>query len=452
MCVASRYTCGMSRNTTPLSRARPGEVPLLVGLLLLPVLVAYGVMAKFSLNVPFIDDYPTMMDFAARYEALPTAGARLHYILADQYTEYKLVFIHVFTAAQLAVVPHLSFTFTFWTGQLCLLGMLFLLWKSYFQWETELRRRLLLFLPVAFVLFSLNYGEALDWVACCIGYLMTMTLSLLALYLLASEDRRAWRLACACVAALLACTIAANAFLLGPLGLVALLPRRRFGAAVLWCAAFLLALVPYAVYYKPEMHSGSGSYGLIPVWFVSFLGAASPVHEAAIAAGLGVLVVYFAALRGGFYRTHPAAVLETTWLLGSAALAAIGRGRTGLEFSTVSRYKIYSDLFFIFCYGFLAWRVAHGRLPWTAQRRLLGVAVAGAALFCVLGDMQGYRILRGRHLMVVNAYRRYAEAPRVNSPMYFGDAKADGFFESYEIRARDETNAAVAAGLYLPPR
>ena len=433
-------------------RSRPGGLPLLLGILLLPVVAAYAIMARFSMNIPLIDDYPTIMDFATRYEALPTAGARLHYILADQYTEYKLVFIHFFTAAQLGVVHHLSFTFTFWLGQLCLIGMLALFWKSYFTGEHDVYRRLLLFLPMAFLLFAINYGEALDWVACCIGYLMTILLSLLSLYLLTQQDARGWRFPAAWLAALLAFSIAANALLLLPLGLLVLLVRRAYVKALVWCLWLPLSLVPYYIHYVPEMHSGSGSRGLIPIFFVSFVGAASPLHKAAIPLGILILCVYSVALRTGFYRTHPAAMLMVTWLLGSASLAAVGRGRTGLEFSTVSRYKIYSDLFLIFCYGYLAHRIANSKFNPATQRRLFAGALACAVLFCIQGDTQGYRILRGRYAMTQNAYRRYNQSPQTNSPMHFDDARTDTFFGVFETRARDETNAAVAAGLYNPPR
>jgi hypothetical protein len=427
---------------------------LLLGMLLLPIAAAYAIMARFSVNVPIIDDYDTIMDFAVRYQALPTAGARLHYILADQYVEYKLVFLHLFTAGQLALVHHLSFSFTFWVGNVALLALLFVSWSSFFAEERDLERRLLLFAPMVFFLFSLNYAEAVDWVACDIGYILTIVFSLLSLHLLAGETilTPIRVFACACLCALLACTIAANAFLLLPLGLLVLLPRRAYLRAVFWCACFLLALVPYLVHYAPDMHSGSGPFRLIPLYFLSFIGGASPIARSEIPAGCLVLAIYAAALRSGFHRTHRRATLAVTWLLASAALAAVGRGRTGVAFSRDSRYKIYADLILLFCYGFLATRAAQGSFEIKTKRRLLAATLAVAVLFCIKGDYAGVRILRTREQMVRAAFHRYRADPQHNSPMYFNQPAADGFFAQYEIRARDATNAAVAAGLYDPPR
>ena len=428
------------------------RVYLILAILLLPVAAAYAIMARFSLNVPLIDDYPTIMGFATRYEALPTAGARLHLILADQYTEYKLVFIHLFTAAQLALVHHLSFTFTFWIGNLALLAILLLFWKGFFTQERDLERRLLLFAPMVFFLFGLNYAEAVDWVACCIGYILTILLSLLSLRWLAERSGRAWVFGSACLCALMACSIAANAFLLLPIGLVVLLPRRAFLRAAAWCATFFLALVPYFIHYARDMRGGSGSVLLIPLYFLSFIGGATPIMHTEILIGLIVLGLYIAALRSGFHRTHLWAMLAVTWLLGSAAMAAVGRGRTGLAFSQVSRYKVYGDLILLFCYGFLATRIAQGSLQFKTRRRLLAATLTFAVLFCIRGDRTGIHILRARNMMIHKAFDRYNADPQRNSPMYFDDAAADHFFAEYEVRARDETNAAVAAGLYAPPR
>ncbi len=434
--------------------AARGRLRLLLVVLMVPIVAAYGIMARFSLNIPFIDDYPTILGFAVRYQALPGFGARVHFILADQYTEYKLVFIDTFTALQLAAVHHVSFTFDFWFGQLALLGLLVLFWKSYFTQEPDLLRRLLLFTPMVLLLFGLNYAEALDWVACCIGYLVTILLSLVSLHLLATPSiaPRRWVFACAAACALLACSISANAFLLLPLGSLALLARRAFVRAVLWSLCFVLALVPYFVHYAVEMHSGSGSRMLIPLFFLGFLGSAAPVARAAIPLGAFVLVTWLVAVYSRFYRTHASAMLGVTWLLGSAALAAIGRGRTGLSFSTVSRYQIYSDLFLIFCYGYLAHRIATSSLQARTRHRLYMAALVCSALFWLRADLVGYRILRARHGMVAAAFHAYHADPEHNSPMSFNDPVADRFFALYELRARETTNAAVAQGLYQPPR
>ncbi len=433
------------------SRGGRGWVLVLVLAMLVPIVSAYAVMARYAVNVPFIDDYPTVIGFAVKYEGLPTAGARLHYVLADQYVEYKLVFVHVLTAAELAVTHHASVSLLFWVGNLLLLPLLWLIWKM-FGGEGTLKRRLVVFLPVVFYLFSLNYWEAVDWAATGLGYLGTIFFCLLAIYLLAGGERSRVRDGGACLAALVACTIAANSFLLGPIGLVVYWRRRAWGWAAAWCGVFGLALVPYWIYFARVPRSGNGSAAVIPLFFLSFIGAGSLLVRLALATGVVILGLYGWAAMTSFRRRHAAAVLGAGWLLASSALAAVGRARTGMEFSTVPRYKIYSDLLLIFCYGFVAERVWASGLGVRTRRVLLAGVVVLTAAFCGASQVRASRELRDRRAMLMAGVEHYRAAPTVNSPMWFAMPEHDVFFAVEEVRAREEVEAAEREGLYAPPK
>ena len=426
----------------------------LVGVMLLPIAAAYGIMARYAVDAPYIDDYPTILGFSLKYERLHGAGARLHYILADQWVEYKLVMIHLVSAALLGMTHHVSFSLLFWVGNLSLLPLLYVLWRSYFIGETDRVRRLVLFLPVAFLLFAMNYGEALDWTATALGYLGTLTLCLGAIELLApGGNAEGSRRGGACVCALVACLMAANGFLLLPIGLFLLVPRRAYGWAGVWCGMFGVALLPYFVSYTRNARFGHGSVLLIPAFFLAFLGSALQFIPLAAAVGVMVLAVVAEAVRRGFWRTHPAAMLGVGWLLVSAALAAVGRGRTGLAFSVVSRYRIYSDLLLIFCYGYLAERVRNKR--WVSagnRRRLYAAALVGAVLLCVHGEYQAANILRGRRELLLAGAAYFREAPGEHSPMHFGVAATDAGFAAQERDAREWVEAAEREGLYRLPR
>ncbi len=321
-----------------------------------------------------------------------------------------------------------------------------------FGGEGTLQRRLLVFLPVVFYLFSLNYWEALDWAATGLGYLGTIFFSLLAIYLLADGDRHWPREVGACAAALVACTIAANSFLLGPIGLVVYWRRRAWGWAAGWCGVFAVALVPYWIYFARMPRSGKGSAAVIPLFFLSFVGAGSLLVRLAIPTGVVILGLYGWAAMTGFRRRHGAAVLAAGWLLASSALAAIGRARTGMEFSTVPRYKIYSDLLLIFCYGFVAERVWVSGLRVRTRRMLLAGVVAVTAMFCAASEVRAARELRERRAMLMAGVEHFRAAPKVNSPMWFDVPEHDVFFAVEEVRAREEVEAAEREELYVPPK
>lgn len=65
-------------------------------------------------------------------------------------------------ALQYALTGHISFVFMIWLGNLLLLGVLWLMWQNFFKTEQRLARRLLLFAPVCYLFFQLNYVENLD--------------------------------------------------------------------------------------------------------------------------------------------------------------------------------------------------------------------------------------------------------------------------------------------------
>ncbi len=430
-----------------------GLQALLVGLLLVPIVTAYAIMARYAVDVPFIDDYRTLVGFAVKYTALPTASARLHYIFADQYTEYKMVLLHLLTASELAISHHVSMALEYWIGNLSLLPLLYLIWLMFARGASSLERRLLVFLPVVFYLFSLNYWEALDWAATGVAYLGTIVLSLLAIYLLAEEGgRRGWRDAAACLAALAASLISLTGFLLGPLGLAVLVRRRAWRTAWAWCGVFALALTPYLLSYtRAGANPGTGPAIWIPKYFLTFVGGGAMMVRFAVPAGVLVLVLFAIAVRTGFYANHKAAVLGAGWLLGCAAMAAIGRGRTGAEFAASPRYKIYSDLLLIFCYGFLAERLAFSRLSPRSRRWVYAGTLTLTACFCVAAQHQAATSLRERRAMLLAGVEHYRQAPAANSPMFFNVPQFDRFFADFEVQARKDVGDAEREGIYHLP-
>ncbi len=91
------------------------------------------------------------------------AAAKFCFFLADQHNEYKLFFGQGVAWAQFALLGHVSFV------QLCVLGdsavlvLALLLWSMFLPDEKDLARRLAYFVPVAWLLFQLEYCETLNW-------------------------------------------------------------------------------------------------------------------------------------------------------------------------------------------------------------------------------------------------------------------------------------------------
>ena len=158
---------------------------LLIFAVLLPVIAAFGILYRRSLSVPYQDDYDTIIAFGVHYAQSPTLKAKLLEIAAEQHNEYKLGFEHSIVAAELELTHHLNFTFLTVLGDLFLLPLGYLLWRTYQPDESGLDRRLLAFLPISLLFFSLTYWENLNWATTGLQNTPVILFSLLAISLIA---------------------------------------------------------------------------------------------------------------------------------------------------------------------------------------------------------------------------------------------------------------------------
>ena len=386
---------------------------LLVFAALFPAIVAFGILYLQAPSVPYQDDYGAILAFAADYEQLPTFGAKVLDIATEQSNEYKLGFEHFIVACELELTRHLNFAFLTALGNLFLLPIAYLLWLTCQEDEIATTRSLLQFLPISLVFFALTYWENLDWAMTGLQNTPVILFSLLAIYLLTSTRRYPLL---ACLAAALAAFSSANGFLLGPLGLLILLPRRAYALALAWCASFAVPLAAYLYHYTPTAAPSMHRFFYItrPVFFLAFLGGLVPFRWAAALLGTMLLSIFLLALRLRFDRTNPVGFYFAVWIVATGMLVAWVRG--AVSFSTASRYSIYSNLMLIFCYSFLS-RYLFSRSPTFSRRRFYTTSVVIAVGICLVADISAYKKLAARRRMVLSGIEFYRANPEVNSPM-----------------------------------
>ena len=329
-------------------------------LLLLPVLLVYAALWKQARSLPMQDDFLAIVNFGLVYKSQPSALARLMYVIAAQHNEYKLVVEHAIVAADLSLTGHLHFGLYIWIGNLLLLPIAWLFWSNLRPNDQNVTRRLVLFVPVCWLVFQLNYVENLDWAMCGLQTMPVVLFSLAALHFLVRSGRRA--LVLAFLFAVLGCLSSANGFLMGPVGVVLLLASRRVRQVVPWCAAYCVAAAVYLYRYKPftPPHYQSGTaFSDKLLFFFSFAGAWAenmhhfPVRYGSVAAGCAVCaIVVFMAARTDFARSGAFYFYTLVWCLITAALAADKRVGEGLVVALSMRYKIYSDIALICLYAF----------------------------------------------------------------------------------------------------
>lgn len=431
----------------------PGITWLLLLAAVLPAIVAYAILYRQAFAAPYQDDYKAILGFAVEYAHLPTFKAKVLHIATDQFNEYKLSFEHSIVASEVELTRHLNFAFLIALGNLFLLPILYLVWLIFQQDEPNLNRRLLAFLPISFVFFSLTYWDNLDWAMTGLQNTPVILFSLLAIYLLAPRkavEPGPARFLLACLAAALAASTSANGFLLAPVGLLVLLPHRAYARSVVWCASFVLPLVAYLYHYtRPVQLPMFRLYYITrPLFFLAFFGCVIPSRWYAAELGFALLSIVLLAWRAGFHRRNPAAFYSAVWIVATGAL--VGWVRGSVAFTTASRYSIYSILMLIFCYSFLAEYLPSG-WPGFNRKVFYIISLLLAVGMCVSVDRNAYQLLGARRRMVVSGIEWYRANPQANSPMV--DPLVDRLFPQEKAREHDMLNEAIQEHIYtLPPR
>jgi hypothetical protein len=431
--------------------AWPGITFLALLAVLLPALAGYGILFWQALPVPYQDDYAVILSFATGYDQLPSWKAKVFDIATAQTNEYKLSFTHFIVASDLELTHHLDFAFLTGFGNLFLLPIGYLLWLTYQEHEKDLGQSLLAFLPISLLFFSLTYWENLNWATTDLQNIPVVFFSLLAIYLLfpsRGSGFTAARLLLACLAAALAACTSANGFLLGPLGLLILLPRRAYAAPVAWCASFVAPLAAYLYHYTVPVHAANGAYYVTrPLFFLAFLGCgAIPFRWPAAALGVVILAIFWLAIRSRFDRTRPVAFYFAVWILATACLVAWVRGAAG--FTIGSRYSIYSILLLIFCYSFLGQYLPE-RWPAFHRRRFRLISTVVAFCLCLLADVHAFNKLGQRRRMVLSGIELYRADPLVHSPMVDPNLLRGDPEEA--SREQDALTRAIQRGVYVLP-
>jgi hypothetical protein len=433
-------------------KTRPIVTVLLTLALLLPAVAAFGILYRRAPFVPFMDDYHAILVFAADYQGLHGVKAKVLQVATKQHNEYKLIFEHFIVASEIELTGRLNFTFLTNLGNLFLLPIGYLLWRTYQQGESDLNSRLLRFLPISLLFFSLVYCEALDFAMSGLQNIAIVFFSFLSIYLLThghiTRPGWIWLLASLCAAALATCS-SANGLLLIPVGLLVLFARRAYAEAIAWCAGSALLVAVYFYRYTPVVHpAGKDPYITRPLVFLAFLGCAVPLRWPAALLGIVVLIILSRAVFARFDRINPASFYFAVWIVGTAGVVAWGRGAK--NFGVASRYSIYSSLLLIFCYNFLATRLSS--VLSSQNRRRFYVACSVLALcFCLAADLFANKHLRARQRMIISGIESYRANPEVNSPMI--DPRVEVEVPSEKASEREILTMVIQKHIYaLPPK
>ena len=146
-------------------------------LIAIPVMAFYAILFRNVLNVPFLDDYQAILGLANHAAGL-SPWNQLSYLLTAQHNEYKLVFEHGIVWTEFLILKRIDFRILCVIGDLSVVLIGIALWRMFLP-SRDFAARAMLFVPVAWLLFQLQYVETLNWAMTSLQNLPVVAFSLL---------------------------------------------------------------------------------------------------------------------------------------------------------------------------------------------------------------------------------------------------------------------------------
>lgn len=361
----------------------------LLGILgLVPVVFFAFIVLRYSVNVPWFDDFDPFPDFLRKWILSDTLSEKLK-LLFQPNNEHRMVFGKGLTLVYYILTGTLNFTFLHIAGMLFTFGTLVLIWQA-FRWT---KLPWLYFLPVPFFLFQLQDHLIFLWAICSLQHQPVVFFVCLSMFLLA-RGQFGW----AILAAFCANFAMSNGIFVWVGGAGMLLFQARYRHLITWCAAGALSVgIYFTGMTSLNNESSLGFFFENPhlsfLGFFAFLGGLfdltpdrSIQTRTVLPILMGILVMLWVGgwllgflmqwtknafgwpkkipnwlqhywLRSQAQWTEPGlnqfsyfCVGVMLFLLANAGVIALLRPRFGFFVMVVSNYKIYPSLFLIISY------------------------------------------------------------------------------------------------------
>lgn len=395
-----------------------------------PALAFYGLLAATAVNVPYLDDYDTILDFLEGGRSIPE--------LVAPHVEHRLAGVRSIASVAVALCGEVDFRLLAFWGNLGVLATAAVLYLG-FRPRAATPEKLLAFAPASWFLFQPQYWDSFFWATSSLSNLWVLPISGLCFVCLVHRNPVA-----VLIAMLLATTAAltqANGLLCLPIGLGLLGLQHRGRAAAAWGVfAFVLGWAYASGLSLPDGHPGSrialeGSDALL--YALNFLGAAGGfgIPTASTLVGLAITASAVAVAPSAL-RRNPAPYALLLLIVASAILNALGREFiSGPDYAlAATRYRFYGSIALAVTY--LAWAEAldAGRL-----RQVF--VIAGVAAAMAFG-MASYDI---------GIERSRSVSLRLERGMNHWQRTGQGLAHPDAERAHAILGRAIASGLYRPP-
>lgn len=325
------------------------------------------------------------------------------------------MFSNMVYVLQYLLLRHVNFSILSTLGNLFVLPLFLVIYLMWIKDNRAIKGRALLFVPVSWVLFQLQYYSLLSWPGSTLQNIPVILFSLLTIYLLSRDENKAFYLSLMSLS--LAIASSGNGVFVIPIGCVMLLQFRRPNRIVYWLSISTAMLALYLYRYnfmssqaRPNHSVVSSLCHVSPIYTLSFLGASIARYgnyiPAAILGGC-LCAVFIYAIRDKLYTTSPAIFYSICFILITSVVVSGLRSDFGIAQSLVSRYRIYSNLLLIFIYLYGVSKV-QGRPCTSRVRRTTTATIAILAIGFNFGsNYAGFKLLQARAALTKQGLYRW---------------------------------------------
>jgi hypothetical protein len=430
-----------------------------------PALIFYVILWRNAVRIPILDDYHIVLDSVSWVSQHHSISGRLLYLLTNEHNGYRLMMVNAITFCEYLLFGKIYFLPLVALGDAFALFIFLIVLRMARIASTNPIEKWILLMPIAWLIFQLQYASALDFSSCSIQNLGVVFFALASINLLDKSSVAAF--AVSCIALIFAIASSPSGFFAAPVGFLLLLQKKQWLRMPAWIAAAAAMLLLYLYRYVPQVIPAtfappaptSPFAHLNLLYSLAFLGASAArfvsVGPALVLGVLLLAVIAFAAWKG-YSRQNPPVFYAMLLVVINALAVSVLRSDLGVAQSLASRYRIYSNLLLVFTYLFVVeTRIPRWQSAWW-RRICVGSCILVSIAFCCLSDLAGERFLHGKKVALTYNYRTQwqgtaPEAALTSSASLANPALLrqikDGIYDVNLPYLRE----AVQDGVYTPP-
>ena len=230
-------------------RKASGQLQVISYVLLVVPIICFSILLfTYAVNVPWMDDIDAFLSFMVGYIDAPTLGDKLDWLLRPN-NEHRILMAKLITLAMYKLTGTVNFRWLVFAAFVFLLGIIYVFYRLF----RSIKLPLLAFVPIVFLVLQPQYYLTSIWAITGLQHLVTLSLTLAAIYCLASGSRN--RFVGAIFIQIVASLSMSNGLFGWVAGAVMLALQRQWIRLTIW----LILGVATIVFYFHDFPNGQGN-------------------------------------------------------------------------------------------------------------------------------------------------------------------------------------------------